>query len=765
MRTRARAQCCGCCLQTLRTKALEIRLLTTPQNTPRLRLRQSFPVTFYAAGPPARLRQLWRWLRAQPTRLQLTRSERRDLFLAQPLPVLAVQVENPVAQERLFSQVSQVFPELTYYDADINLALRYAAAYSTFPLAHLRLEVDADQHIHQLETLNTPWEMDSDLPALRILEIEPDCDPRRGEPSRLMLRCGRRSCCLSLQPARPMLINLAAFLCQCDPDLILSGWGDTWLLPHLLELAEQTGLPLPLNRDNSREVLRKRAISYFSYGQVNHRGQQVHLFGRWHIDKYNAMLFHDYGLEGVLESARVTGAAVQTSARLSPGSGISAMQIVTALREQVLVPWHKQQAEDLKTASDLIRADQGGLVYQPKVGLHHNVAEIDFISMYPGIMVYFNISPETVGASKEQAVRVPALNLWVDCQSQGLIPRTLQPLLEKRIALKARIAELPAWDPRRARYKAFASAHKWLLVTCFGYLGYKNARFGRIEAHESVTAYSREALLRAKEAAEDLGYTVLHMYVDALWVQKPSCSQVQDVQPLLDEILNRTGLPIALEGIYHWLAFLPSKVNPHIPVANRYFGAFQDGSLKVRGIEARRGDAPPFVAEAQMHILELLVQAADPAQPASQIPQVVAFLRRQVQLLRNGRVAMEKLVVAQKLSRELELYRTPSPPARAAGQLAAAGRQPSPGQLVKFIYTRGEPGVSAWDLSRALDPQAVDSARYRELLLRAAASVLVPFGLDQETLDFYLQEAVNPARLLPPRPRLLRLPHAQNLLP
>jgi len=64
------------------------------------------------------------------------------------------------------------------------------------------------------------------------------------------------------------------------------------------------------------------------------------------------------------------------------------------------------------------------------------------------------------------------------------------------------------------------SAHKWLLVTCFGYLGYKNARFGRIEAHEAVTAYGRECLLRAKEAAEDLGGTVLHMYVDGLWVKK-----------------------------------------------------------------------------------------------------------------------------------------------------------------------------------------------------------------------------------------------------
>ena len=102
------------------------------------------------------------------------------------------------------------------------------------------------------------------------------------------------------------------------------------------------------------------------------------------------------GLEGVYELARVTSLPVQSAARLSPGSGISAMQMVVALRQGVLVPWHKQQAELPKSAAELMISDQGGLVYQPLSGLHRDVAEIDFISMYPSIMRHFNISPETV---------------------------------------------------------------------------------------------------------------------------------------------------------------------------------------------------------------------------------------------------------------------------------------------------------------------------------------------------------------------------------
>lgn len=134
-------------------------------------------------------------------------------------------------------------------------------------------------------------------------------------------------------------------------------------------------------------------------------------------------------------------------------------------------------------------------------------------------------------------------------------------------------------------------------MTCFGYLGYKNARFGRIEAHEAVTTWGREALLRAKEAAEEHGFTVLRMYVDGLWVKREGCRQPQDFQPLLEDIARRTRLPVALDGVYRWNTFLPSRVDARWPVPNRYFGVFQDGSIKVRGIDMRRRDTTPFIAE------------------------------------------------------------------------------------------------------------------------------------------------------------------------
>ena len=73
-----------------------------------------------------------------------------------------------------------------------------------------------------------------------------------------------------------------------------------------------------------------------------------------HIDRHNAMLFSDYELEGVFEMEKVTRLPIQDAARLSPGTGISSMQFITALQQGILISYRKQQAEAPKTALELI---------------------------------------------------------------------------------------------------------------------------------------------------------------------------------------------------------------------------------------------------------------------------------------------------------------------------------------------------------------------------------------------------------------------------
>ena len=706
----------------------------------RLRLTQPFPITFYAHGPFPRLRTLWRFLQNAPLagippgQLHLSRVTRTDLF-AGPLDVLAVEVANPAIQLRLFHRVARCFPDLTYYDADVPLGLRYAAAYDIFPLCHCELTVDDNGRIHQITPLESRWDVAPSQPPLRLLTIEPNEDPSHRDARFLWVEDGRSRRQIPLHPLKFLLTSLNATVKRVDPDIILTRFGDTWLLPLLLQTAVDFDAHwFNLNRDEGRPVIHRKENSYHTYGQVVYRGQQVHLHGRYHIDQHNAMMYGEYGLHGAFEQARVTGLPVQEIARKSPGSGVTALQMQEALRRGILVPYQKQQAESFKTAAQLIRADRGGLVYQPTIGLHEEVVEIDFVSMYPSIMVRFNVSPETVGIENENSEPIPELNVPVDLSKVGLVPRTLRPLLVKRIAIKEHLATMNALDCRYPALKARAAALKWLLVVCFGYLGYKNARFGRIESHEAVTAYGRECLLRAKEAAEDLGYEVLHMYVDGLWVKKPGVNQNGQVRPLLAEITRRTGLPIALEGIYKWVAFLPSRLDERVPVANRYFGVFQSGEIKTRGIETRRHDTPPWIAQVQLALIKRLAKLPNGQPLTTALPDLIAFLRQQVDDLRNGRIPLVNLLVSQRLSREIAAYRTPSPACRAAMQLAAVGKPRRPGQRIRFWYVRGEARVHAWDLAVEVDTAVLDTDRYVTLLLRAASAVAQLLNLSEADL-------------------------------
>jgi len=717
----------------------------------RHRLVQDFSARLYVAGPAARLRLLWRWLEQQPIPVHLERTRRMDAFTGMQT-VLAVEARQPARLDELFRGMLAAFPELTYYDADISLPLRHAAAFNVFPLAHCQVELCGDR-VTGLQPLNTPWEIEPEPVPLRILSLEPDCEPAHGEPQSVIVSHGRVRYILPVHNRTQLLVGLSAELRRFDPDLVLTSWGDTWLLPLLLQASRERGLVLPLNRDESMAVVERKEHTYFSYGQIIYRGRQVQLRGRWHLDCHNAILWNDYALQGVLEMARVTRQPVQEAARLSPGTGISSMQFVTALQHELLIPWHKQQAETPKSTMDLLRADMGGMVYQPTVGLHRDVAGIDFVSMYPGIMVRFNISPEVPRARTDPSTSSGQC-LEPAPGEPGIIPLTLAPLLNKRLTLKSSMLHLKRDDCRRPLYQALASAHKWLLVTCFGYLGYKNARFGRIESHEAVTAYGREALLRAKEAAEDLDYEILHMYVDGLWVQKAGCKSPEDFEALLADITARTGLPISMDGIYRWVVFLPSRVNKRVPVPNCYFGVFQDGSIKVRGIEARRHDTAPFIAETQMRLLEILARAEDAAHLGEVLPQAQEYVRRQLHRLRTGQVPLEKLLISQKLSRELGEYSSPSPAARAVRQLQAAGKTARPGQKVRFLYTLGKPGVRTWDVPPPPDPHSVDLPRYRTLFERAVNTVLTPIqysvngGMDDECLYLFPSVKFQPVAAL-----------------
>lgn len=704
----------------------------------RHRLHQDFAVTFYAAGPADQLRALWKHLEQESIPFVMKHTRQQDLY-GNPLDCLEIEVPNAALQPKLFRRVQRAFPGLDYYNADIALPIRFHTRHRVFPLAHCRLTVGHQGAIHNIEALESPWSLRAKSPPpLRILTVNPSSNPSRSLPAHLKLRWDHQTTRISTaEPAR-LLAAFKELLQVYDPDIIISRYGDKWLFPYLLAVSKEHGIPFNPNRDRQRRPIVVAANTFSSYGRIVQRDSQTLLRGRVHLDPANSMSFKDFGLTGACELARVTGLPLQNAARRSPGGGFTAMQVRAALERGILLPLNKKRHEKYKSAAELLVADNGGLVYQPLTGLHTDVAEIDFFSMYPSLMSTWNISPETVNQRGKQALTVPALNRPITLDQRGVVAAVLEPVLDKRARAKQELKQPGLSEDQKHHLKAVAETLKWLGWVSFGYQGFSGNRIGSIEAHESINAISRELLLRAKEVAEEQGFTVLHMYVDSLFVRRPGWDREAMYAPLIEEMNARTGLTVELEGIFNWMAFLPSKTDADLPVPNCYFGAFQNGGLKCRGIMARRGDTPFFIENCQMRAIKIMARAQDRPALNRLLPKLVHYFKTQYRRMVAGGIPSRELRIAQRLSRELADYRVISAAGRAAKQLAKVGKTVRAGQTVEYLRVLGRPDVLAWDLVGDETDAQLDLAWYRVSFLRAAHELLQVFGVDQDTLALWL---------------------------
>ena len=688
-----------------------------------------------------------------------------------------------------------------------------------------------------------------------------------------------------------VLNGIEEMLDEVDPDIVYTDGGDAFAIPYLYKKAKTLGREsLRLGRDDDDVRTERKGRSYFTYGQIKYKPPSYSLRGRVHIDRSSSFMYIESGLDGLIDLSRISAVPLQELARLSPGSAISSMEVDQALRDGCLVLWKKNVPEEFKTAQELIVSDRGGFIYEPVVGVHDRVLEVDFTSLYPNIMVRFNISPETImcGCCPDPSRRVPVLGYPICDRRLGLIPRVLKPVVERRTRLKRRVREGAG---ATEGYKERVDILKWLLVTCldgatevpfkrdgrfdvrpisdivdrecaegcgelplssdiqlfgldddlqpelktarsvfrfpapdrmvrlttgngevlttpdhpclvvrgrgtavkradrvvkgdslptlpplygrassrttvesigtacstsdhvycfsvdeplhgfalangivthncFGYTGYKNARFGRIECHEAINAYGRELMLQASEIAEAHGFEILHGIVDSLWLKGNG-----DPRRFCEHVSGHIGIPLEPEGIYKWVVFLPDRAHG-VGALNRYYGLFEDGRLKLRGIELRRRDSCGLVRDMQEDLLERFKKADDSKELMGLVPEALEVLDRYVDDAISGTVPPHKLLVTKRVSKTLDEYRQVNDAAVALHQLDAEGMEVNPGEQVRFVITC----AGSKDLGRRVSAEPFasegdyDPEAYVDLLIRASETLLMPMGLDREKL-------------------------------
>jgi len=365
---------------------------------------------------------------------------------------------------------------------------------------------------------------------------------------------------------------------------------------------------------------------------------------------------------------------------------------------------------------------RGAIVLEPRTGIHEGVAVIDFASMYPNLMILYNISPDTLvrpgeRVDKDQVFIVPEVKHRFRQSPAGFFKRVLSNLLKARAEVREALSKVKEGTVEARLLSERERAIKIIANACYGYTGWTGARWYSKEVAESITALGRATISRVIERARRIGLDVIYGDTDAIFVN--------DIKPKVQELLAWVRRELELEirpaKFYTRILFTEAK--------KRYAGLLPDGEPDIVGLEVVRGDWSETAKGVQEKAIEIILKEKSPQKAA-------AYVRKVIQQLKEGRVPLEDLVIWKTLTKPVEEYAVRAPHVEAAKKLLKAGWTLSVGDKVGFVILRG-PGkvyqkAVPYTMASAKD---VDVEYYlHNQILPAALRILEMFGIREEDL-------------------------------
>ncbi len=663
---------------------------------------------------------------------------------------LRVEIADPAILPGLKRRLFTLYGRFDIYHSDLDPVTSYLSSHNLYPLAPVKVKTriaERSNRLVSIEASGSALDFEYRVPALRILKMALQHSHRLGVSAAnpIILQIENREYKLAERRGEEYIRKINEIIRIEDPDCIISAYGDQVIFPFLYETAQQSGVRLELDRDLAAPIsrsIRKKGSSFNTYGSWIYRSASYPLYGRWHIDQHNSFTFKHTDLAGTIELARISRMGVQRLARASTGNALTEMEADVAIRKNYLVPWQKSALENRKTWYELQLYDKGGLIYQPDIRkgiVRHNVAQLDFSQMYPTIMHRHNVSPETINCpcckDDANAPRVPETGYHICVKRRGVVSDALEHILARRRYYKAKLRE-PLDDRLRAIYEQRTDSLKWMNVVSFGYLGFRNAKFGKLESHESVTAFGRDKLLRAIELAEQHGFELVHAITDCIFIAKNDGSNFtpDEINALCAEIWRETDVEMSNEGIYSWALFLPSRTDSRMPVANRYMGRFQTGKFKLRGIAVRRKDMPQYVVDFQRELLLLLKDCLNAAEVTALFPKVQELCTTYMEHLRQKTVSWRELLLRRTASHDLDDYQVMNGTSLSMRALREAGIAVSPGEKLRFLVVQRNHADASkrYMAEEVLDMRGAAHVRYDvdyyvQLVFEAFHEIYAPF--------------------------------------
>ena len=161
----------------------------------------------------------------------------------------------------------------------------------------------------------------------------------------------------------------------------------------------------------------------------------------------------------------------------------------------------------------------GGYVKDPHVGMHDWVMSFDLNSLYPNLIVQYNMSPETLVDSTSDADCAQASNgARFTKEKKGIVPEIVEELYSKRVTIKQEMLdakrklegiskdkkhERHQMTSQVARLETLQTAIKILLNSLYGAMGNKYFRYFDLRIAAGITLTGQEVIKHAEKSVNE----------------------------------------------------------------------------------------------------------------------------------------------------------------------------------------------------------------------------------------------------------------------
>jgi len=317
----------------------------------------------------------------------------------------------------------------------------------------------------------------------------------------------------------------------------------------------------------------------------------------------------------------------------------------------------------------------GAIVSEPKLGVHENIAVLDFKAMYPNIMITRNVSPDTYVAPSEpepsSGVSVaPEVGHRFRKEPPGFYKEVLSSLIASRDEIRPKLSKLDPESPEYRTLDARQKAVKVITNAAYGYTGWIGARWYIKPVAEAATAWGRHVIQNTVDTAKKIGLEVVYSDTDSVFVNNISSK----IAELSEKVGKEVGLEIKPDKVYTRILFTEAK--------KKYCGLLPDGRLDIVGLEVVRGDWANCAKNVQEKALEMILKEQVPKKAAE-------FVRNYIVDLRQKKVPYRDLIIWKTLTKPVEEYEVKAPHVEAAKRLMKEGYELSMGDKIGYVITVG----------------------------------------------------------------------------